>query len=758
MTTIQPVSDVEVRLDLRGMTCAACAGRIQKQLNRIDGVTATVNFATEQAAVRISPGSASTVDVPTLIATVESAGYHATEHRNAAAKRQDSPAPDGTTLDESETDPELQALRQRLIGTAALGLPVVVLSMIPALQFEFWQWLCFALAAPVATWGAWSFHRAAAMNLRHGAATMDTLVSLGVIASFGASVWALFFGGAGQPGVGMSMSLWGDTGDAMAGHSGAPPHLYLEVAVSIVVLILTGRFLERRARRRAGEAVRALLEVGAKQASVLGPDGTETLVDAGLLAVGDRFVVRPGERVATDGTVVEGASGIDASAITGESVPVEVTVGDAVIGGTTNVGGRVVVTATSVGADTQLANMARLVEDAQNGTAPVQRLADRVASVFVPVVVLLAVGTLAWWWLVNDDLAAGFNAAVAVLVIACPCALGLATPTALLVGTGRGAQLGILIRGPEILESTRRVDTVVLDKTGTVTTGVMTVADTWGTVDDLAVIASVEASSEHPIGRAIAATLEPSVRRKTSDFLATAGAGVRANVEGTVVDVGRPTEALALVNAELAGWAAQRSALGETVVIGSWDGQARAGLSLSDRPKATARAAIEQLVGIGLLPVLLTGDSEATARTVGEAVGIERVVAGVLPAGKVELIRSLQAEGRVVAMVGDGVNDAPALAAADLGLAMGSGTDAAIEAADITLVRDDLKSVPEAITLSRRTLRTIKSNLFWAFAYNTAAIPLAATGRLSPVIAAAAMASSSVFVVLNSLRLRRFTP
>ena len=758
MTTIQPVSDVEVRLDLRGMTCAACAGRIQKQLNRIDGVTATVNFATEQAAVRISPGSASTVDVPTLIATVESAGYHATEHRNAAAKRQDSPAPDGTTLDESETDPELQALRQRLTGTAALGLPVVVLSMIPALQFEFWQWLCFALAAPVATWGAWSFHRAAAMNLRHGAATMDTLVSLGVIASFGASVWALFLGGAGQPGVSMSMSLWGDTGDAMAGHSGAPPHLYLEVAVSIVVLILTGRFLERRARRRAGEAVRALLEVGAKQASVLGPDGTETLVDAGLLAVGDRFVVRPGERVATDGTVVEGASGIDASAITGESVPVEVTVGDAVIGGTTNVGGRVVVTATSVGADTQLANMARLVEDAQNGTAPVQRLADRVASVFVPVVVLLAVGTLAWWWLVNDDLAAGFNAAVAVLVIACPCALGLATPTALLVGTGRGAQLGILIRGPEILESTRRVDTVVLDKTGTVTTGVMTVADTWGTVDDLAVIASVEASSEHPIGRAIAATLEPSVRRKASDFLATAGAGVRANVEGTVVDVGRPTEALALVNAELAGWAAQRSGLGETVVIGSWDGQARAGLSLSDRPKATARAAIEQLVGLGLLPVLLTGDSEATARTVGEAVGIERVVAGVLPAGKVELIRSLQAEGRVVAMVGDGVNDAPALAAADLGLAMGSGTDAAIEAADITLVRDDLKSVPEAITLSRRTLRTIKSNLFWAFAYNTAAIPLAATGRLSPVIAAAAMASSSVFVVLNSLRLRRFTP
>jgi len=758
MTTIQPVSDVEVRLDLRGMTCAACAGRIQKQLNRIDGVTATVNFATEQAAVRISPGSASTVDVPTLIATVERAGYHATEHRNAAAKRQDSPAPDGTTLDESETDPELQALRQRLTGTAALGLPVVVLSMIPALQFEFWQWLCFALAAPVATWGAWSFHRAAARNLRHGAATMDTLVSLGVIASFGASVWALFLGGAGQPGVGMSMSLWGDTGDAMAGHSGAPPHLYLEVAVSIVVLILTGRFLERRARRRAGEAVRALLEVGAKQASVLGPDGTETLVDAGLLAVGDRFVVRPGERVATDGTVVEGASGIDASAITGESVPVEVTVGDAVIGGTTNVGGRVVVTATSVGADTQLANMARLVEDAQNGTAPVQRLADRVASVFVPVVVLLAVGTLAWWWLVNDDLAAGFNAAVAVLVIACPCALGLATPTALLVGTGRGAQLGILIRGPEILESTRRVDTVVLDKTGTVTTGVMTVADTWGTVDDLAVIASVEASSEHPIGRAIAATLEPSVRRKASDFLATAGAGVRANVEGTVVDVGRPTEALALVNAELAGWAAQRSGLGETVVIGSWDGQARAGLSLSDRPKATARAAIEQLVGLGLLPVLLTGDSEATARTVGEAVGIERVVAGVLPAGKVELIRSLQAEGRVVAMVGDGVNDAPALAAADLGLAMGSGTDAAIEAADITLVRDDLKSVPEAITLSRRTLRTIKSNLFWAFAYNTAAIPLAATGRLSPVIAAAAMASSSVFVVLNSLRLRRFTP
>ncbi|MFF5363743.1 heavy metal translocating P-type ATPase [Streptomyces scabiei] len=748
--TASPVPAAEVELSIGGMTCASCAARIEKKLNRMDGVSATVNYATEKAKVSYPAG----VEVADLIATVEKTGYTAEEP----------PPPVPDTGDEGEAqaapaaDGELSSLKQRLYVSLALSVPVVLMAMVPALQFDNWQWLSLTLAAPVVVWGAFPFHRAAWTNARHGAATMDTLVSIGTLAALGWSVWALFWGHAGMPGMRHGFDFTISRGDGSSS-------IYLEAAAGVTTFILAGRYLEARAKRRSGAALRALMELGAKDVAVL-RGGQEVRIPVGQLALGDRFVVRPGEKIATDGTVVEGASAVDAAMLTGESVPVDVTVGDAVTGATVNAGGRLVVEATRIGTDTQLARMAKLVEDAQNGKAEVQRLADRISGIFVPVVIFIAVATFGVWLGATGDTVSAFTAAIAVLIIACPCALGLATPTALMVGTGRGAQLGILIKGPEVLESTRRVDTVVLDKTGTVTTGRMTLQDVFTAPDvdeaELLRLAGVlEQASEHPIARAIAAG---AAERAGSlpvpeSFENIAGLGVQGVVDGHAVLVGREKlikDWVIELPQELAEAMAAAEAEGRTAVAVAWDGKARGVLTVADAIKDTSAEAVAELRRLGLTPVLLTGDNQLVAESVAKAVGIDEVIAEVLPQDKVDVVKRLQAEGRTVAMVGDGVNDAAALATSDLGLAMGTGTDAAIEAGDLTLVRGDLRAAADAIRLSRKTLTTIKGNLFWAFGYNVAALPLAAFGMLNPMIAGAAMAFSSVFVVTNSLRLRSF--
>ncbi|MDN5797275.1 MAG: heavy metal translocating P-type ATPase [Intrasporangium sp.] len=755
----QPPATTGIELAISGMTCASCANRIERKLNKVDGVTATVNYATEKAKVSF-PGSLTPAD---LVRVVEEAGY-AAELPPAPT----TPTAGAQSTDESSpADEHLRELRQRLLVSAALSIPVIVLAMVPALQFRYWQWLSLTLAAPVVVWGAWPFHRAAWVNLRHRTTTMDTLISMGTLAAFGWSLYALFLGTAGMPGMTHPFELTISRGDGAG-------NIYLEVAAGVTTFILAGRYFEARSKRQAGAALRALLELGSKDVAVLrpGPDGwREERIPTERLMVGDRFVVRPGEKIATDGVVQEGTSAVDVSMLTGESVPVEVGVGDAVTGATVNAGGRLVVQATRVGADTQLAQMARLVEEAQNGKAQMQRLADRISGVFVPIVILIAVGTLVFWLVSGAGGTAAFTAAVSVLIIACPCALGLATPTALMVGTGRGAQLGILIKGPEVLESTRRVDTVVLDKTGTVTTGQMSLravraADGESEEHVLRLAGAVEHASEHPIARAIVAGARERVGDslpEVSDFASTSGLGVSGVVEGTEVVVGRPaflTEQDETRRTELDDVARGYEGEGLTVVHVAWRGGVRGILVVGDSVKPTSGRAIAELRGLGLRPVLLTGDNERAARAVAAEVGIEadEVIAEVLPADKVDVVKQLQDQGRVVAMVGDGVNDAAALAQADLGLAMGTGTDVAIEASDLTLVRGDLRSAADAIRLARRTLATIKGNLFWAFAYNVAALPLAAAGLLNPMLAGAAMAFSSVFVVSNSLRLRRFQP
>ncbi|MCR2784415.1 MULTISPECIES: heavy metal translocating P-type ATPase [unclassified Microbacterium] len=729
-------------LEIGGMTCGSCAARIEKKLNRLDGVSATVNYATETAQIT-GPRA---LDAATVIAEVERTGYTATL-----------PAAPESDAEAADEDPDLRSLRQRLVGSIVLSVPVILMAMIPALQFPNWQWLSLVLAAPVVVWGAWPFHRAAGINLRHGAATMDTLISLGTSAALLWSLYALFFGTAGMTGMTHPFSFTVGTADAAG-------DIYLEVAAGVTMFVLAGRYVEKRAKRSAGAALRALLELGAKDV-VVRRGGVEVRIPVTDLRVADEFVVRPGEKIATDGVVVSGSSAVDESMLTGESLPVEVTEGDAVTGATVNAGGRLIVRATRVGADTQLAQMAQLVQQAQSGKAEVQRLADRISAVFVPIVIVLALLALAGWIIVGAPLGNAFTAAVAVLIIACPCALGLATPTALLVGTGRGAQLGVLIKGPEVLESTRRVDTIVLDKTGTVTTGRMSVIDVVPADGEdadtvLGLAGAVEHASEHPIGRAIAQAAADRIGELAgvTDFRNTAGKGVSGIVDGHAVLVGRaslPAERLQPDDRMYAVVAAAGER-GQTAVLVAWDGQLRGAIVVADKPKPTSAAAVAQLRGLGLTPILLTGDNQAVAAHIAAQVGIDQAIGDVLPADKVAVIARLQAEGKVVAMVGDGVNDAAALAQADLGMAMGTGTDAAIEAADITLVRGDLRAAADAVRLSRQTLRTIKANLFWAFAYNVAAIPLAALGLLNPMIAGAAMAFSSVFVVGNSLRLRRF--
>ena len=759
--TTTPETTPEVTLDsidlaITGMTCSSCAMRIEKKLNKLEGVRATVNYATEKAKVSFPAGMATSE----LLAAVDKAGYSA-RLPEPPSRLAASDGASGEGLVE-KTD-HVGELKQRLILVTVLTLPVIAMSMVPAFQFRAWQWLAFAMAAPVVLWGAFPFHLAAFKNLRNGAATMDTLISVGTLAALAWSVYALFFGTAGELGMKHPFELTIQRSDGAN-------NIYLEAAAGVTMFILAGRYLEARSKRASGAALRALLQLGARDVAVL-RDGVETRIPTEQLEVGMAFVVRPGEKIATDGMVVEGRSAIDASMLTGESVPVEVTVGDAVVGATVNAGGRLVVRATRVGADTQLAQMARLVEEAQTGKAQVQRLADRISGIFVPVVIALSVATLGFWIGTGNGLGAAFTAAVAVLIIACPCALGLATPTALMVGTGRGAQLGILIKGPEALESTQGVDTVVLDKTGTITSGTMTLVDviTGEGVQEselLRYAGALEAASEHPIARALAqgAVERVGALPAVTDFANLEGLGVQGVVDGKAVLVGRSSllaDWSQPLTPALAQAKAAAEAQGRTAVAVAWDGRARGVLTVADSVKPTSAAAIRQLRALGLTPVLLTGDNrtvaEAVAREVGIDVGADTVIAEVLPADKVAVIKRLQAEGKRVAMVGDGVNDAAALAQADLGLAMGTGTDAAIEASDLTLVRGDLRVAADAIRLSRRTLRIIKSNLFWAFGYNVAAIPLAASGLLNPMIAGAAMAFSSVFVVTNSLRLRGFS-
>ena len=738
-------SDRQIELSISGMTCASCASRIERKLNKLDGVSATVNYATEKAKVSYDD----TVDTQVLVAAVKDAGYTAELPRAA-----DAPVTDA----DSDTDDPTRALRQRLIVSLVLSVPVIAMAMVPALQFTNWQWLSLTLAAPVVVWGAWPFHQAAWTNLRHATSTMDTLISMGTLAALGWSLYALFFGTAGVAGMTHPFEL------ALARSDGAG-NIYLEAAAGVTTFILAGRYFEARSKRKAGAALRALLELGAKDVTVV-KDRREQRIPIDQLAVGDEFVVRPGEKIATDGVIVSGSSAVDASMLTGESMPVEVGADDTVVGATVNAGGRLLVRATRVGSDTQLAQMARMVEDAQNGKAQAQRLADRISGIFVPIVIILAAATLGYWIGTGNGLAAAFTAAVAVLIIACPCALGLATPTALMVGTGRGAQLGILIKGPEVLENTRRIDTVVLDKTGTVTTGQMTLMEVIAAGgrdrgELLRLAGALENASEHPIAQAVAkaATAELGELPTVEGFTNVEGLGVQGVVDGRAVVVGRPSllaDWAQHLPAELTEAMQAAESEGKTAIAVGWDGATRGILVVADAVKPTSAEAISQLRGLGLTPILLTGDNATVARSVADQVGINEVIAEVMPKDKVDVIARLQKEGKTVAMVGDGVNDAAALAQADLGLAMGTGTDVAIEASDITLVRGDLRAAADAIRLSRRTLRTIKSNLFWAFAYNVAALPLAAAGLLNPMLAGAAMAFSSVFVVSNSLRLRRF--
>ena len=749
-TSAPPAGGPDIELEIGGMTCASCANRIERKLNKLDGVEATVNYATEKAKVTVPAG----YDPALLVAEVEKTGYTAALPASPeAAAGAPETGPGGAE------DAELTSLRHRLVSSVVLTVPVIAMAMVPALQFTYWQWASLALAAPVIIWAAWPFHKAAWTNLKHGTATMDTLISMGTSAALLWSVYALFLGTAGVPGMTHPFEFTIAPSDAAA-------NIYLEVGAGVTMFILAGRYFEKRSKRQAGAALRALLELGAKEVSVL-RDGAEAKIPTSELAVGDEFIVRPGEKIATDGVVSSGTSAVDASMLTGESVPVEVGEGDTVAGATVNAGGRLVVRATRVGSDTQLAQMAKLVEDAQTGKAEVQRLADRISGVFVPIVIVIAVAALGAWLGAGFPVAAAFTAAVAVLVIACPCALGLATPTALLVGTGRGAQMGVLIKGPEVLESTRRVDTVVLDKTGTVTSGTMALT---GVITEpgadraelLRFAGALEDSSEHPIAQAIAkgATQEVGRLPVPEDFANVEGKGVQGVVEGTAVVVGRESllaDWSQKLSADVAAAKARAEGEGKTVVAVGWDGQARGIIVVADTVKPTSAEAVRGLRDLGLTPILLTGDNEAVARRIAAEVGISEVIAEVLPKEKVDVVTRLQGEGRTVAMVGDGVNDAPALAQADLGLAMGTGTDVAIEASDITLVRGDLRAAVDAIRLSRKTLSTIKTNLFWAFAYNTAAIPVAALGMLNPMLAGAAMAFSSVFVVGNSLRLRGFT-
>ena len=737
-----------IELDVQGMTCASCATRIEKKLNRLEGVNATVNYATEKATVHAGKGTSA----QTLIETIEKTGYHATLPSDS----------------QRDPDQELRQLRRRLMICAVLSLPVIMISMVPAWQFPWWQWVSFALACVVVTWGAWPFHRATLLNLQHGNATMDTLISIGTLAAFGWSAYALLFGAAGEIGFTHPFEF------RLVRHA-PTANLYLEAAVGITTFILLGRYLEARAKRRSGAAVRALLDLAPSEVTLLTADG-ETVVDISQLHVGDRFVVRPGERVATDGVIVSGHSALDTSTVTGESVPVEVGPGDAVVGATINTHGRLVVEAARVGADTQLAQVVRMVEAAQSGKAAVQRLADRVSAVFVPIVIALAVATLGFWLGQGSGMSFAFTSAVAVLIIACPCALGLATPTALLVGTGRGAQLGILIRGPEVLESTRHLDTIVLDKTGTITEGRMAVVSVTAgagatTAEVIKAAGSAESGSDHPIAKAIAdqARTHGSLDTVTklhncpglgvlAELSASAAAGATTDADTSVV-VGRvkllEEEGLQVAGELQQAYAAEQ-AQGRTAVLVGWGGEARGVIAVADVVKPTSAEAVRDLRWLDLRPVLLTGDHAAAARTVAAEVGIDDVIADVLPQQKVAEVVRLQEEGHRVAMVGDGVNDAAALAQSDLGIALGTGTDAAIHASDLTLISGDLRVAADAVRLSRATLRTIHGNLWWAFAYNVVALPLAAAGFLNPMIAAAAMALSSVFVVTNSMRLLRF--